>query len=163
MAHSGGINNRDHNGDMAEQEDGLVYVWLWRSILSQGLLLYYTWHWLLENHTVLHCDVNLEPSCACLRHNWLQHAVELALSVPVLHVYVWDRQNWFPLTELNQRIWQVERVPQQLEVFLCSWRLAVFFSICFTEPVDAAHSVPLLGEWDLKNELLHCFTLNPNP
>lgn len=52
MAHSGGINNRDHNGDMAEQEDGLVYAWLWHSVPSQWSLLYYTWHWLLENHTV---------------------------------------------------------------------------------------------------------------
>lgn len=59
MAHSGRINNRDHNGDMAAQEDGLVYVWLWRSIPSQGLLLYYTLLCLLENHTDLHCDVHL--------------------------------------------------------------------------------------------------------
>lgn len=42
MAHSGRINRRDHNGDMAKQEDGLVYVWLWRSIRSQGLLLCYS-------------------------------------------------------------------------------------------------------------------------
>lgn len=49
MAHADGINNRDHNGDMAEEEDGLLYVWLRRMIPSQGLLLYYTLNWLLED------------------------------------------------------------------------------------------------------------------
>lgn len=49
MAHADGINNRDHNGDMAEEEDGLVYVWLRRTIPSEGLLLYYTLNWLLED------------------------------------------------------------------------------------------------------------------
>ncbi len=61
-------------------------------------------HCLMENHTVLHCDVHLKQSCACLRHNWLQHRVELALSVPGLHVYMCERERKTELKDLAGRM-----------------------------------------------------------
>lgn len=116
-----------------------IYFMFDCSILSKGWV-YYTLHWLMEKHTVLHYDVHLRaelcvasaqsgirprPACKCVR----------------------KRKNWFPLTKLNWGIWRVEHVPQQLEVFFYSWMPAVFFCICFTEPLNAKKELP-------------CFTVN---
>lgn len=136
-------------------KDGLVYIWLWCSVLSQGLLLYYTLHWLLENHTVLHCDVHLEWGCACLMHNWLQDRVELALSVPGRHVYVCVRgigKSDFPLINLSWKIWQVLHwcvwLPQQpWSIFVLTDAYRICLDSLFRTPLNETNSVCAGSQW----------------
>lgn len=49
-----------------------------------------------RKNTVLHCDVQLEQSSACLRQNWLQHQVDLVLSI-LGDLCVMSVKNWLLL------------------------------------------------------------------